>query len=149
MIYSREDDSLADCEYLTERKFVRQFVTKFHDEVSQAERARNLTAGSTSYYEPESKHYAQKFRHLLKSDVEPEESEGSEYSGPDAFGMRNITFRRLFSESDIPLDLQDITDVDVLKQQCDDRHSQMERLLTDLNSDDQSERQNATDHLTR
>lgn len=149
IIYSRDDDSLADCEYLTEPKFVRKFITKFHDEVYQAETVRNMSTKLKSYYEPESKHLARKFRHYLNNHNNDDVHMENENSGTDAFGMRNITYHRIFTESDIPIDLLNIINVDELKHQCDERHNQMQKILSDLNSDDHTERRNATNHLSR
>lgn len=146
MIYSL-DDELLDCEYLSERQFVRQFVTKFYDEVYQAEKARNLSTISTSYYQPESVHHNRKFRHYVKNEEVPV-IDFTDTDG-DAFGMRNLTYHRLWTEDDVPKDLQTIMDYDVLKEQCDERHRQMQRIVNDLDSHSEDTRQNATDHLNR
>lgn len=146
MIYSR-DDELLDCEYLSERQFVRQFVTKFYDEVYQAEKARNLSTISTSYYQPESVHHNRKFRHFMKNEEAPVIDFAD--TTTDVFGMRNLTYHRLWNEDEIPEDLQTIMDYDVLKRQCDERHHQMQHIVNDLDSPDEDTRQNATDHLHR
>lgn len=146
MIYSR-DEQLLDCEYLSERKFVRQFVRKFHDEVYQAEKIRNMTTSSTSYYQPESLHHNRKFRHYVQNEEVPS-IDITDMDG-DAFGMRNLTYHRLWSASDVPNDLQSIMDYEQLKQQCDERHRQMQRIVNDLDSHSDDVRQNATDHLNR
>lgn len=146
MIYSRDDD-LLDCEYLSNAQFVRQFVIKFYDEVYQAEKARNLSTISTSYYQPESVHHTRKFRHYVKNEEDP--AIDLKNGNGDAFGMRNLTYHRLWTEADVPKDLLAMMDYDVLKQQCDDRHRQMQRIVNDLDSHHEDTRQNATDHLNR
>lgn len=146
MIYSR-DDELLDCEYLSERQFVRQFVTKFYHEVYQAEKARNHSIISTSYYQPESVHTNRKFRHYVKN--EEVAVIDSTDANDDAFGMRNLTYHRLWTEADVPKDLLAIMDYDVLKQQCDERHRQMQLIVNDLDSHSEDTRQNATNHLNR
>lgn len=146
MIYSR-DDELLDCEYLSEPKFVRQFVTKYYHEVYEAEKARNLSTTSSSHYQPESVHHNIKFRHYMKN--EEESTIDLTDTDGDAFGMRNLTYHRLWTEADVPKDLLAIMDYDVLKQQCDERHRQMQRIVNDLGSHNEDTRQNATDHLNR
>lgn len=147
MIYSRDDD-LLDCEYLSERQFVRQFVTKFYDEVYQAEKARNLSTISTSYYQPESVHHNRKFRHFVKNEEAPT-IDFADAGDADAFGMRNLTYHQLWTKADVPHDLQALMDYDVLKQQCDERHRQMQRIVRNLDSHSEATRQNATEHLNR
>lgn len=138
-----------DCEYLTENSFVHQFETKFYDEIQRAEKLRNLSTISTSYYQPESIQSNHKFRHYLRNKESTISAAAIDNDNDDVFGMRNLTYHRLWSKSDIPDDLQPMMSYKQLKIQCDKRHKQMQRIVSDLSSDNQNEKKNATDHLNR
>lgn len=67
----------------------------------------------------------------------------------DAFGMRNLTYKEIRSDSDVPEDLRILLDFKVLKMKCDKRHRQMKKYAHSLNSQNEDERSLAEEHLNR
>lgn len=72
-----------------------------------------------------------------------------ETENDDAFGLRNLTFHHIWDEADIPDDLKPLMDYSSLKTQCDQRHEQLKRIVNNLSSTSETERNNATEHLSR
>lgn len=143
MIYSR-DDELIDCEYVRERSFVRGFLNKFYSEVESA-RSRNFSSSTPENYDfnkspSTDRHGILPFDFQEKSD---------ESDADDAFGMRNLEYKQLRQNADVPDDMLPLMNYKNLKLQCDERHRQMKRIVYDLNSDHEESRRNATDHLER
>ncbi|KAG4070106.1 hypothetical protein HA402_013349 [Bradysia odoriphaga] len=139
MIYSR-DDELIDCEYVRERSFVKGFLNKFYDEVE--------TARSRNFSTPQ--HYDIR-KSMMSGDhgIPFDFQEKSDESDDDAFGMRNLEYKQLRQNADVPDDMLPLMNYKNLKLQCDERHRQMKRIVYDLNSDHEESRRNATDHLER
>lgn len=67
----------------------------------------------------------------------------------DAFGMRNLTYQEIRSDSDVPEDLRELLDFNFLKMQCDKRQRQMKKYAHSLNSQNEVERSLAEEHLNR
>lgn len=67
----------------------------------------------------------------------------------DAFGMRNLTYQVINSDSDVPEDLRVLLDFKLLKMKCDKRHRQMKKYAHSLNSKNEVERSGAEEHLNR
>lgn len=133
MIYSRDDD-LIDCEFLAEREFVNGFLKKFYEEIDSTDRLRNFSSSSTvdvSYRPPKPDAF-----NLHFNDV-------------DVFGMRNLSYIKLSTDSDVPSELLPLMDYDDLKAQCEQKHQQTLRIIKDMNSDRDADRDNATEHLNR
>lgn len=137
MIYSR-DDELIDCEYVREKSFVNGFLNKFYDEIELA-RSRNFSS-------PQNNHHKQSMTGDREYNFydKPEESDTD-----DAFGMRNLEYKQLRHNTDVPDDMLPLMNYKNLKLQCDERHRQMKRIVYDLSSDHEESRRNATEHLER
>ncbi|XP_058466933.1 uncharacterized protein LOC131439657 isoform X2 [Malaya genurostris] len=160
MIYT-SDGQLMDCEYLRQKKVIREFRNRFYDEIEQA-RARNFSSPlgvSKNHHSLISEH---DFREFLENGIVTSEMEDLQYnikdfstgnqspvSQYDAFGMRNLTYKRLLSETDIPKDLLKQLNYRRLKQQCDQRHMQMRDIAHGLQSSDPQEQQTAGESLQR
>ncbi|XP_037032405.1 uncharacterized protein LOC119071570 isoform X2 [Bradysia coprophila] len=138
MIYSR-DDELIDCEYVRERSFVKGFLNKFYDEVE--------TARSRNFSSPQ--HYDIKQSMMSGDHGLPFDFQEADESDNDAFGMRNLEYKQLRQNADVPDDMLPLMNYKNLKLQCDERHRQMKRIVYDLNSDHEESRRNATDQLER
>lgn len=136
MIYSKEDE-LIDCEYVRKKEFVNGFLNQFFNEISTA-RARNFTT-PTNYH---------KLVHQSMSG-DGEMMEMSDAAAMDAFGMRNLEYKQIRDENDVPADILPLMNYNNLKRQCDNRHRQMKRIVHDMNSEHPENRKNATEHLNR
>lgn len=176
MIYSK-DDELIDCEYLRQKSFVRDFLGQFDAEIAAA-RARNFTAAAVAAGPPRLRrhHSGQRghhssssssgelsetladFRAITGVDVPPAyatEDEDASMSGTtpasaaDAFGLRAVEYRELGARHEIPEDLRPLMKYAALKQQCDERHRQMKRIVHDMQSGDESKQAAASEHLER
>lgn len=144
VIYSR-DDELIDCEYLTRKSFVNEFTQTFYNEIYRAGKLRNnplLTNISMV-----ASHQEQKQQH--SDEPSSDYSYFDENENQDVFGLRNLSYHQLWSESDIPDDLRPLMNYDLLKKQCDNRHEQLKHIVDGLGSNDVTERTNATEHLNR
>lgn len=148
MIYSQGDDSLADCEYLTERTFARQFELQFQHEVNTAKRLRNIPSIGKQIGPIKLRHH-RKNQQKFNDDDDDSIYERDDFMETDAFGMRNITFKWLENSNEIPSDLKMHMNYDQLKEKCDRRHDQMKQIVDGLDSHDHEERSNATTHLNR
>lgn len=148
MIYSRDDD-LIDCEYVSEKSFVNGFLDKFYNEVELA-RSRNFSSPLNDHFK-KSMTSNREFRQFNENGVVPydfyEEPEESEVA--DAFGMRNLKYKELKDDMDVPDDILPLMNYKNLKMQCDAQHRQMKRIVDDLNGDHEESRRNATEHLER
>lgn len=169
MIYSK-DDELIDCEYVRQKSFVRDFLSKFHGEIAVA-RARNFTAPA-----PRRRHHhrhhadedvaltdaLQDFRALTLGSEAQEEvadngmrrlydsaEQADDEAAEDAFGMRTLQYRQLHGASDVPDDMVPLLRYGQLKRQCDERHQQMKRIVHDMASGEADRREAATEHLER
>ncbi len=148
MIYSR-DDELIYCEYVREKSFIRGFLNKFYHEIETA-RSRNFSSPINDHFK-KSMTSDREFRQFnengeISNDFyeRPEESDFD-----DAFGMRNLEYKQIRHNADVPDDMLPLMDYKNLKLQCDERHRQMKRIVYDLNSEHEESRRNATDHLER
>lgn len=148
MIYSR-DDELIDCEYVREKSFVKGFLHKFYNEVETA-RSRNFSSPLNDHFK-KSMTTDREFRQFNENGDIPfdfyEKPEENEFD--DAFGMRNLEYKQLRQDVDVPDDMLPLLNYKNLKLQCDERHRQMKNIVHDLNSDHEESRRNATDHLER
>ena len=150
MIFSSEKQ-IIDCDYIRKKPMVRGFLDKFYAEIDTA-RARNFTSPFTASRRGVSEH---EFRDFIENDLidddEMNELDGytsSIYPG-DAFGLRNLSYLTLRSDTDIPDDLRPLLNYHHLKKQCDERHRQMKDMLHNLNSEDKERKEIAEEHLKR
>lgn len=134
IIYSRDDD-VIDCEYLSDSDTSHQFIEKFYQEIHEMDKINNF-----GFYGP-------KFRHNFENSMSKFILDAN--SDDKLFDVRNITYQRLFSETDIPNDLLPMLSFTELKQQCDERHRHMMRVANDMSSENELVRENATQHLNR
>lgn len=143
MIYSR-DDELIDCEYVRQKSFVADFLQKFYAEIGQA-RARNFTSLPSAHH-VKPLVTDREFRRFNDDDIVPDD-----YMEPveDAFGMRTLQYTTLTNDVDLPDNLKPLMDYKSLKQQCDERHRQMQRIVHDMNGDNEERRDVASQHLDR
>ncbi|XP_053686431.1 uncharacterized protein LOC128735973 isoform X1 [Sabethes cyaneus] len=161
MIYT-SDGQLMDCEYIRQKKLIKDFRTRFYNEIEQA-RARNFSSPSTLSDSRRSLVSDHDFREFLENGIITSEMEDLQYNirefsdndnmSPvavgDAFGMRNLTYIPVKSETDIPKDLLKQMNYHKLKHQCDQRHLQMRDLAHGLQSSDSQEQKVATESLQR
>lgn len=155
MIYSA-DDELIDCEYQRQKPLVRDFLTKFHSEVATA-RARNFTAppAHRQRHHPrrtpsaELSQTLRDFHAITGVEVPDTTPADADVSADDAFGMRTLQYVRLSGKHDIPADLRPLMQYGALKQQCDQRHAQLKRIVHDMQSDELERREAATESLQR
>lgn len=147
MIYSR-DDELIDCEYVREKSFVKGFLNKFYNEVETA-RSRNFSSPLNNHFKKSmtSDHEFQQFTE--NGQIPYDFYERPEESDDDAFGMRNLEYKQLQRNTDVPDDMFPLLNYKNLQFQCDERHRQMKSIVYDLSSDHEESRRNATDHLER
>lgn len=143
MIYAK-DDELIDCEYVRRKDFVRGFLTKFFDEIATA-RARNFTAPPTlNSIAPDNRH-----SHYYTAAASSEYDDELTPTTADAFGLRTLEYRQLDSIADVPDELKPLLRYKSLKQQCDERHRQMKRIVHDMASGEEERVEAATEKLER
>ncbi|XP_055530895.1 uncharacterized protein LOC129721855 isoform X3 [Wyeomyia smithii] len=159
MIYT-SDGQLMDCEYVRQKKLIKDFRARFYNEIEQA-RARNFSSPAASAAGRHPLVSDHDFREFLENGIVTSEMEDLQYniqefsdntspvSLGDAFGMRNLTYIPVHSEADIPKDLLKQLNYRRLKHQCDQRHVQMRDLAHGLQSSDPQERQIAGESLQR
>lgn len=154
MIYSA-DDELIDCEYQRQKPLVREFLTKFHSEVATA-RARNFTAPPAHQqrhhlWRTPSDELSETLRdfHTITGVEVPDTTPADSDVTDDAFGMRTLQYVRLSGKHDIPADLRPLMQYGALKKQCDQRHTQLKRIVHDMQSDESERREAATESLQR
>ncbi|XP_058829076.1 uncharacterized protein LOC131688669 isoform X1 [Topomyia yanbarensis] len=159
MIYT-SDGLLMDCEYVRQKKLIKDFRNRFYDEIEQA-RSRNFSTNfgaSKNHHSLVSDHDFREFldNGIITSEMEDlhyniQEFSGNQPSVPqsDAFGMRNLSYIRLDSEADIPKDLAKQLNYRRLKHQCDQRHVHMRDIAQRLQSSDAQEKQTAEQSLQR
>lgn len=159
-IYSG-DDKIIDCEYIRQKHHIQDFISKFNGDVTMAQ-SHNFTNYPNNHHQytmPEvTKH---EFREFLDNDAIPqsyqmafEDTEDFENLNDvtrqtERYGMRNFTFVELRQEQDIPKDLLPLLDIKSIKEQCNQRHQELQKIVGGLDSDDEDIRRNATEHLNR
>lgn len=165
MIYSK--DELIDCEYVRQKDFVRGFLSKFYGEIAGA-RARNFTAPASAaelahrrrrqQQAAGSGEYAETLHdfQLLTGARRDEDAHayGNEVdevdaADADAFGMRTLEYKQLRRIEDVPDEMRALLKYGELKQQCDERHRQLKRIVHDLASGETDRREAAAGHLER
>ena len=148
MIYSREDE-LIDCEYVHEKSFVNGFLDKFYKEVDIA-RSRNFSSPLNDHFQ-KSMISDREFRQFNENGEIPYDfyEKPEENDIEDAFGMRNLKYKELRHNSDVPDDILPLMNYKNLRIQCDERHRQMKQIVQDLDSHHEERRRNATEHLER
>ncbi|XP_055707004.1 uncharacterized protein LOC129804039 isoform X3 [Phlebotomus papatasi] len=159
-IYSG-DDKIIDCEYIRQKHHIQDFISKFNRDVTMAQ-SHNFTNYPSNHHQytmPEvTKH---EFREFLDNDAIPpsykmafEDTEDFENLNEvtrqtERYGMRNFTFVELRQKQDIPEDLLPLLDIKSIKEQCNLRHQELQKIVGGLDSDDEDIRRNATEHLNR
>lgn len=142
---------------MRQRDIVRHFLTKFYREVAQA-KAHNY---STSYNIPH--HHKihlsdHEFRQFIDNGILASETDDIENSFDEAskfedeiseYGLRKVAYKKLEDESDVPEDIRRWMDVRSLRVMCNKRHRQMKKLAAAINGDNESERDEAEEHLNR
>ena len=151
MIYSSANE-LIDCEYVRKKDLVNDFLRKFFYEIDIA-RSRNFTTPASMQQQHEQQ---QRWMDKELYDAAPPAYEFNSFGEivqseniDDAFGMRNLTYKLLRDESDIPDDIRQIMNYDQLKEQCHTKHREMQKIVHDINSEDEESRITATEHLER
>lgn len=156
MIYT-SDDELIDCEYIRQKKLVQDFHDKFYTEVDTA-RARNFTTPLIVPQHSKPLISNHDFREFIENGVVTSEMEelrdnlegfsSNAYAG-EVFGMRNLTYTKLNDLKDVPSELRKWLSYHQLKEQCDNRHRQMKKIVHKLHSEDPAEKKAAKEHLER
>lgn len=148
---------MIDCEYVRQRHIVKHFLSKFYREVTQS-KAHNY---STLYNIPH--HHKvhlsdHEFRQFIENGILASETDDIESSFDDnsrfedeisEYGLRNVVYKRLESENDVPEDIRRWMDVRSLRVMCNKRHRQMKELAAAMSGDNESERDEAEEHLNR
>lgn len=155
------EHQLIDCEYVRQREIVKHFLTKFYRDIAQA-KARNFT--SYSNYIPHhhkihlSDHEFRQFidTGVLASEIDDIQNNLDEFDTSskfedevDEFGLRNVAYKKLESENDLPEDIRRWMDVRSLRVMCNKRHREMKKLAAAMSGDNESERNDAEEHLNR
>lgn len=143
---------------MRQRDIVRHFLTKFYREISQA-KVHNY---STSYNNIPHHHKIHlsdhEFRQFLDNgilaseidDIENNFDESSKFEDEiSEYGLRKVAYKKLEDESDVPEDIRRWMDVRSLRVMCNKRHRQMKKLAAAINGDNESERDEAEEHLNR
>lgn len=65
------------------------------------------------------------------------------------FGLRNVAYKKLEDEFDLPEDIRRWMDVRSLRVMCNKRHREMKKLAAAMSGDNESERNEAEEHLNR
>jgi hypothetical protein len=154
MIYTNNHE-LLDCEYITQKSYVYEFIEKFYREYEIA-KARNFTA-PTKFAKPMSAMLSDhEFRDFVDNGVMTSDMDdfvdnlGSvpQFS-EDAFGMRNLSHVELKDKTYLPEELAPLMNYQKLKLQCDFRHVQMKKILHQMNGDDMQLKEEAKEKLDR
>lgn len=151
------EHQLIDCEYVRQRDLVKHFLTKFYREVAQA-KARNFST-PLNIPHPHKIHLSDhEFRQYIDNGVLASEMDDIESNMEtsmkfedevDAFGLRTLVYKKLERESDLPEDIRRWMDVRSLRVMCNKRHRKMKKLALAISGDNESERNDAVEHLNR
>lgn len=162
MIYSADDD-LIDCEYQRQKPLVREFLTKFHREIAEArarnftvpppvtphrQRHRNAASASAELSETLRDFHAITGVEVPATDTTPARTTVDD-DGAQSFDMRSMQYVRLSGKHDIPANLRPLMQYAELKKQCDQRHTQLKRIVHEMQSSDTDRREAATENLKR
>uniref|UniRef100_A0A336MXS9 phospholipase A2 n=1 Tax=Culicoides sonorensis TaxID=179676 RepID=A0A336MXS9_CULSO len=66
-----------------------------------------------------------------------------------SFGLRKLSYKKLESDNDLPEDIRQWMDLRTLRVMCNKRHRQMKKLAAAISSSNESEKQEAEEHLNR
>jgi hypothetical protein len=116
------DNEIRDCEFLRQKKIVRDFLDTFRKDL---ERARLSTNSESDY-----------------SDIDDE-------TGEDIHSFNNVTFQILDNGVPLPADLAEWLDFEDLKQRCRENHREMKALLRHRDHGTQEQKRHAKNHLER
>jgi hypothetical protein len=121
LIYGTNNE-LRDCEFLRQKKIVRDFLDSFRKDIERA----TISSSSENIY----------------SEVEDETEE-------DVYSFRNVTFQILDNGSPLPSDISEWLDFENLKQQCRENHREMKKLLRHKQHGTEEQQRHANNHLER
>jgi hypothetical protein len=116
------DNEIRDCEFLRQKKIVRDFIDTFRKDI---ERARVSITSENDYSESE------------------DETEEDNYS------FSNVTFQILDNGAPLPTDVSEWLDFDELRQRCRENHREMKRLLRHKEHGTAEQKRHAENHLER
>lgn len=115
------DNEIRDCEFLRQKKIVRDFLKSFRKDIERAK----VSSSSENYY----------------SDAEDENE--------DIYSFRNVTFQILDNGLPLPSDIAEWLNFENLKQQCEKNHREMKKLLRHKQHGTEEQKRNANRHLER
>ncbi|XP_069703766.1 uncharacterized protein [Periplaneta americana] len=118
LIYGADKD-LRDCEFLRQKKIVRDFLESFRKDIERAKMS------------------------STESDTSEDEL------GGDIYSFRNVTFQILDNGVPLPSDIAEWLDFESLKQQCKENHREMKKLLRQTQHGTEEQKRHANNHLER
>jgi hypothetical protein len=120
LIYGADND-IKDCEFLSQKKIVRDFLDTFRKDVERAK----VSSNSDNDYS------------------------ATEDKTEDTYSFRNVTFQILDNGVPLSSDVSKWLDFEDLKQRCRENHREMKRLLRHKKHGTEEQKRDASNHLER
>jgi hypothetical protein len=116
------DNEIRDCEFLRQKKIVRDFLQSFRKDIERAE---------------------------ISSSSENDYSEAEDETEEDIYSFRNVTFQILDNGFPLPSDISEWLNFESLKQQCEKNHREMKKLLRHKQHGTDEQKRRANSHIER
>lgn len=153
IIYSSEQ-KIIDCEYVRQRRAINHFLKNFYKEVNHAIRKNHSTA-NLSHKIHLSEHEFREFieNGQVESDFDdlPELKDEFGYFDDEfeANGFSNLTYKQIDGIADVPQDMLQLLNLRQLREKCNQRHREMKKLVHAMSGTNETDRIEATEHITR